>query len=278
MGFEGKLFDDQFNVLAPQFSLLDMSLEAVIWDDDTVVWSDYKAVLTLCAWDYVNDVRKFFTLLYSLKIRGIHIINSVEDIHRNHDKIYMLNFEFFAPTIPTFWMTQITVGDVMLSFKILRTDHVVVKKRITSGSKDQIIVSKSVIELFDPTTVLLEEDGMIQPFMKSIVTEGEYSVVQIGGETTHAFIKRPDIGDYRVQEAYGGTSEKIDETPELKAAIHAVRIGLKRIPPIARYDFVRGPCGKLYLIELEAIKPYLFPQHGPIVGLRLAQLVDRALS
>ena len=53
--------------------------------------------------------------------------------------------------------------------------------------------------------VLGSRELMLQPFLESISEEGEYSLFYLGGHFSHAIIKRPAKGDFRVQEEHGGS-------------------------------------------------------------------------
>ena len=48
---------------------------------------------------------------------------------------------------------------------------------------------------------------MIQPFLPSIATEGEYAVILFDGVYSHTVVKRPKSGDFRVQPHLGGSTE-----------------------------------------------------------------------
>ena len=52
---------------------------------------------------------------------------------------------------------------------------------------------------------------LVQPFVASVVTEGEVSVMAAAGTPTHAVRKRAKAGDWRVQVNFGGTDERIDD-------------------------------------------------------------------
>ena len=47
-------------------------------------------------------------------------------------------------------------------------------------------------------------DAMIQPFISEIEREGEWSLMFIDGEFSHAVRKRPTAGDFRVQRNVAG--------------------------------------------------------------------------
>jgi glutathione synthase/RimK-type ligase-like ATP-grasp enzyme len=123
----------------------------------------------------------------------------------------------------------------------------------------------------------MDRPGMIQPLIKSIRTEGEFSFLFIDGDFSHALIKRAKSGDYRIQEAYGGASQRIDPAPADEDAARAVLEVLDEQPLYARVDMVRGDDGRLLLMELEVIEPYLFPKDGPGIGEMLGKALKRRL-
>ena len=56
---------------------------------------------------------------------------------------------------------------------------------------------------------------LVQPFADEIVTSGEWSVVFFDGEYSHAVLKKPAAGDFRVQEELGGHGEPRDPSPAI---------------------------------------------------------------
>jgi hypothetical protein len=124
----------------------------------------------------------------------------------------------------------------------------------------------------------MDRPGMIQPFIPAIATEGELSFLFVDGEFSHALVKRNATGDYRIQEAYGGRSMRIDPTKQDQAQARAVLDVLDAPPLYARVDMVRGSDGKLLLMELEVIEPFLFPQDGPHIGAMLGKALQKRLG
>ena len=86
---------------------------------------------------------------------------------------------------------------------------------------------------------VLDRPGMIQPL--SLVGEGEYSFLFVDGEFSHALVKRPADGDYRIQAAYGGQSQ--DRSPARRMQARAVLEALEAPPLYARVDMVRDEDG-----------------------------------
>jgi hypothetical protein len=108
--------------------------------------------------------------------------------------------------------------------------------------------------------------------------EGEYSLFYFGGKFSHAIIKRPAAGDFRVQEQYGGYEAAV--TPPAGAADLAQR-ALAATASItgtgtgtlayARVDILRDGDGVFRLMELELIEPSLFLRFAPDKGTAFAE-------
>ena len=99
--------------------------------------------------------------------------------------------------------------------------------------------------------------------LPSVAAEGEYSLLLFDGEFSHAVVKRPKAGDYRVQPHLGGR-EKACVPPD--GAIELAQRALAAAPAettYARVDLIRGRDGDLKVIELELIEPSLWLEHAP---------------
>ena len=120
---------------------------------------------------------------------------------------------------------------------------------------------------------------MLQPYLPQIASEGEYSFLFVDGQFSHALCKRPAEGDYRVQSLYGGTEEAVSPDGADLAAAQAVVDAIPFETPLyARIDMVRGIGNELLLMEAELIEPYLYPEQGPKLGLRLAKAISKKIE
>jgi glutathione synthase/RimK-type ligase-like ATP-grasp enzyme len=119
---------------------------------------------------------------------------------------------------------------------------------------------------------------MVQPFLRSVTDEGEYSIMLFGGQFSHAIVKRPKAGDYRVQPHLGGTERPCAAPP---GAIDLAMAALDSAPAEAAYarvDMVRDNEGRLAVIELELIEPSLWLQHAPDGGQSFVEAIREALA
>jgi len=149
---------------------------------------------------------------------------------------------------------------VARAFEELETDTLVIKPQVGGGAWRQVLYKQG--DPFPSKDELPPEEAMIQAFLPSVVEEGEYSFLYFGGKFSHGLIKRPKKGDYRIQSYYGGTEETYEPTTQERNSARAVLNALDFTPLYARVDLLRGRDGKLKLIELEMIEPYLYLAHA----------------
>ena len=98
-------------------------------------------------------------------------------------------------------------------------------------------------------------------FIEEITTRGEWSLVFIEGALTHAMVKHPGAGDFRVQAHYGGTSARAQASPALERAGLRALEALPVAPLYARVDGVETGDGFL-VMEVEVHEPGLFLSRG----------------
>jgi glutathione synthase/RimK-type ligase-like ATP-grasp enzyme len=110
--------------------------------------------------------------------------------------------------------------------------------------------------------LLATGDVLVQPFVPTVTSAGELSVVLIDGAVTHALRKVPGPGDYRVQEEWGGHTEVV--VPSAGAAELATRVCelLPAAPMYARVDLLENR-GLWQVLEVEVTEPSLWLDHAP---------------
>lgn len=273
---DADLFDIQLDVLRKGFAPEGLSLEQVRWAQPGIDWKRFGAVLVNCAWDYQDQHEHFLATLDGLSAVGVAVFNTPATVRWNIRKTYLRDFESRGvPIIPTLWPEHPAASDIRDAFAEFGTDDVVLKRQVGGGAHAQVRYTRANMPDDGP---IMDRPGMIQPFVPSIATEGEYSFLFVDGEFSHALVKRAKDGDYRIQEAYGGRSQRIDPAPADKRQAHAVLEALDEQQLYARVDMVRGHDGRLLLMELEVIEPYLFPVDGPRIGAMLGKALLRRLG
>ena len=119
---------------------------------------------------------------------------------------------------------------------------------------------------------------MIQPYLPSIETEGETSLLFFGGRLSHVVNKRPVSGEFRIQVQFGGQYVALPEPPA-----GALALAEKTLAAIdedllyARIDMAQGPDGGWLLMEAELIEPDFYLGSAPEGGRRFAEAVKARL-
>ena len=119
---------------------------------------------------------------------------------------------------------------------------------------------------------------LVQPFMASIAAEGEYSLMLFAGQFSHAIVKRPKAGDFRVQPHLGGTEIPCGAPLGSVELAHAALAAAPAAAVYARVDMVADDEGALRIMELELIEPALFLHHAPDDGAAFATAIAAAAA
>lgn len=114
---------------------------------------------------------------------------------------------------------------------------------------------------------------MIQPYLSSIETEGEVSLIYFSRRFSHAIAKRPQPGDFRVQPEHRGIIAAHRPEPEELRTAEAVLAAVAEDLLYARVDLVRGLDGTPQLIEIELIEPDLYLSYDRAAPKRFAEAV-----
>ena len=229
---------------------------ACIWNDPTVEWKKFDAVLIRSIWDYFKHYASFKQWLAQLPIPTI---NNKDLLLWNSDKRYLIELEKHGiPIIPT---QVASASQLQATLATMRGREVVIKPTV-SGTAWHTVRGVAGAPEFDRVVAQLpaEFDYLVQPYVPEVASDGEWSLLFFDGEYSHAVIKRPKAGDYRVQSDYGGVSLAAEPGAELIASTASVLEAAAAIghPDVAyaRIDGVISQ-GRFLLMELEMIEPFL---------------------
>ena len=231
--------------------------------------SAFDLVLPLLAWGYQRDAERWAAALDAWTAAAVPLANPAALLRWNTDKRYLGELAAKGVAIvPTLFAEALT--DAELASGHARFGAEIIIKPAISGGADG--------------TYRLGADGplpgdvagqtmLIQPMMPAITEEGEYSLFYFGGQFSHAILKRPAQGDFRVQEQFGGREIAVAAPAEAHALAKASLAAAPEAALYARVDMVRGPDGDFRLMELELIEPALFLHLADDKGAGLARAV-----
>jgi hypothetical protein len=117
---------------------------------------------------------------------------------------------------------------------------------------------------------------MAQPFLQTVVAEGEFSLFYFNGVYSHAVLTTPKAKDFRVQEEHGGVIRAVKPDVALRAAGDAALGAIDEAALYARADFVRSDDGSsFWLMELELIEPSLYLRMDEQAPKKFAEAIDQ---
>ncbi|MGB3456109.1 MAG: hypothetical protein WBG08_04925 [Litorimonas sp.] len=257
-------FDEELASLRSGFAPLGLSLEPLLWDTADRVAGEYDALLPLMVWDYFEGNEARFLEVMDRAARTTPVLNPPELLVWNADKLYLDTLAARgAPVIPTRRVERVSPDHAAAAFEAFGTDRIVIKPQVGGGAWRQALYRQG--DPWPDSEALPPQGALIQPFLPSVQAEGEYSFLYFGGTFSHALLKTAKPGDYRIQSLYGGAEAPYAPTPEERDIAEAVLATLDEPPLYARVDLLRGLDGRLALIELEMIEPYLYLPHAEAV-------------
>lgn len=257
-----------FDVEAAALQRGGIIVEARPWSDPGDL-TDFDLVLPLVAWGYHFDPKRWLDLLDRLESLGPVTVNPVPLLRWNSDKAYLeeLGAKGIA-TVPTALVGQLDMRSMAEARDRFGGD-LVIKPPISASAYGTHRIGPA-----DPLPAeVIGRTMMVQPFLRSVMDEGEYSLMLFDGELSHSIIKRPTAGDYRTQPHLGGTEIAC---PVPDGALEVARAALGAAPVAAAYarvDLIRLDDGALGVIELELIEPSLWLQHAPDQGASFAAAI-----
>jgi glutathione synthase/RimK-type ligase-like ATP-grasp enzyme len=256
-----------------------IAAEPAVWSRGRQ-WELFDAVVVRSCWDYHRRPDEFLDWVRRLADHGIRTWNSPSLISWNADKRYLLGLSAAGvTTVPTVVISHGTPEDVVAACRERGWTRFVVKPAVSaSGYETHALTTPLDSEartLVARATAL--GDVLVQPFVDEIARDGEYSFTFIDGVFSHAAIKRPADGEFRVQTEYGGSVVLIEPAPGLTEQAARALTALPETPLYARVDGVARDTTFL-LTELELIEPNLFLEHAPGATDRFAQAIASRLS
>lgn len=234
-------------------------VEPAVWDDPRKDWSAYEAVVVRSTWDYHHRPAEFVQWIARLEAAGVRVWNPPALLRWNLDKHYLaeLGGQGVA-VVPTRTVPQHSGASLPAALASAGWDEAVVKPAVSASAHETWRTSRARAERDAARFAALVHAGdvLVQPYLHAI-EQGEWSLCFLGGRYSHAVLKRPRHGDFRVQSELGG--EVLVARPEPGLVARAEEI-VARLPApwlYARVDACEVN-GALVLMELELIEPTLF--------------------
>jgi glutathione synthase/RimK-type ligase-like ATP-grasp enzyme len=234
-----------------------------VWSDEHVDWTEFDAVVIRSTWDYFDRLAEFLAWVDTLPVP---VFNPKSVVAWNAHKSYLLDLAARGvPVVDTLYVERGDAAEVPWPDAIVKPAVAVNAhglERVRAGD-----------EIRATTQQLL-----VQPFLPSIETEGELSLLYAAGSFSHAVRKTPRAGDIRVQPEWGGRIGLVEPPEEAKDVAAKALRAVDEPLLYARADLVRAADGTLRVIELELVEPSLFLLGDPAATARFADAFSAAFA
>lgn len=254
-----RLSDDD-RLVADALARRGVDVHPAVWDAPDEGWASFDRVVIRSTWDYHLKPGSYEQWLRTFLVSPGRLWNSPETVLANLNKRYLLNLaNAGVNVVPTAYVGS---GDGQRLSTILERhgwEEAVIKPAISASGRGtwrtSLAAAGSDQERF--AAQAQDHDMLVQPYFPEIASRGEWSLMFFGGRFSHAVLKKPAEGDFRVQRHFGGEPEAAVPGTRLVEQAAALLAGIGAPLLYARVDGIERE-GDFVLMELEINEPYLF--------------------
>lgn len=267
-------------LLIPALAAEGVRAAPAVWDDPSVDWTAFDAVVIRSCWDYHHQPRRFLDWVAAREAAGTPLWNPAPVLRWNADKRYLRELAARGVrTVPTRWLEA--GADASLDAVLAESGwhDAVVKPVVSASATDTWRAARGAEPADEARFRALTETRamMVQPMVREIERDGEWSFLFFGGTFSHAILKRPRAGDFRVQMEHGGVAEARTPPDALRDDAHDMLAAAGVDTVYARVDGCAID-GRLVLMELELLEPQLFLGWNANAPARLAGAIRTTLG
>ena len=274
--------DDQ--LLLEPLRALGIEPVPAVWDDATVDWASFDAVVIRSTWDYAERRDEFLHWVEETS-RVTRVFNPYSVVAWSSDKHYLNDLS--AAGVPVVETHFVEPGDAHWEFPTGFAEFVV-KPAISAGSRDTMRyshVSHTAANVHVRRLLDAQRSVMIQPYLPSVDIAAETALLFFDGEYSHAIRKGPllqvDVEGEKVAGLF--IQEQIDPREPTPAQREVAQAALAVVPrgtePLlyARIDLIDDIHGNPVVLELELVEPSVFLVTCPSAQTRFAEAIARSL-
>lgn len=258
--------------LIPLLSDLGVVVSAHAWDDPTVDWTAFDAVVVKSTWDYTMNFDAFLAWIHATAA-STRLANPVDVLCWNADKRYLLDLA--AAGVAIIDTRLVEPGQPL---RMPDWAEVVVKPSVSAGGRLSGRFSGDNAAGAERLLATIHSEGkaaLLQPYMAGVDGAGEANVLAFGGVASHAVSKGGILAtdleampDTRLAEHQAISALPLDDEllafTDLVLDRVAAAVGVERANLVhARVDSVVAGDGTRQLMEVELIEPYLYFSEAP---------------
>lgn len=246
---------DNVEYLAPALKRLGCRVDIVSWEASGTTDAGDVAYVLRATWNYHLKPAAFLRWAHQVG-ESATLINAYDTVRWNAEKTYLLDLEQRGVAIvPTVYLKRGQTVDLGRVADEHGWQDVVVKPAVSASAHQTELVRLGERErgqaLLD--RLVFEQAALVQSFLPTVTTELERSLVFFNGTFSHAISQPPSLGSGSGVGEPGVVTAGDDEVEFARFVLAAS--GKSTV--YARVDILRDPAGRLRLMELELIEPWL---------------------
>ena len=212
---------------------------------------DFDRVLPLLAWGYHFHHARWLQACATWEREAVRMSNRARVLAWNSDKRYLGRLAERGVAIPPTTFTDALSQEIVeRAFDDTGADELIVKPAVSGGAWKTRRIRRGDAVAGEHGVAML-----VQPYMPTIESEGETSLLYFGGRFSHAVNKRPVPGEFRIQEEFGGRYSLLSPPVGAVALAEQVLAAVEDPLLYARIDMVPDADGRWLLMEAELIEP-----------------------
>jgi len=262
-------------LLIPALAERGLHARPVVWNDPVVDWSKPKVTVIRSTWDYHHQRSAFLAWAESVS-RFHNLWNPFDLLRWNTHKFYLRDLEQYGiPIVPTLWLEQGARTDLSALMAQHDWQKVVLKPAVSASAHGTILVTAETAGRGQAhlDRFLATHDMLMQPFLSTVTSSRERSLIFIDGQPTHTIERVPALD----LEPRGHDRLIAPQDEELHFAQRVLR-QLPCAPLYARVDLIHDEAGSLRLMELELVEPGLWLSLAPQAVQCFADAIIRKMN
>jgi len=268
--------DTDLPILVEAFSQRETRAEIVAWDNASMDWSCFDAVVVRSTWNYVDHFEAFTAWIDRVS-RCTKLLNTRDTLVWNLHKRYLLELAGAGIAIVPTELVEAGRHPDWVSVHH-GFEELVVKPAVSAGSFATIRVHRSDSRrAYTHREDHRSRDMLVQPLLASVLAHGEINLVYFSGQFSHA-VQKGARWDGDREQSRGLVQPTEDERALANRILEVVRARGLGIPTYARIDLARDAAGNPLLMELELVEPSLFLDRAPAHADRFVGAVFDALE
>lgn len=267
--------DSDNALLIPALAERGLRARPVVWNAPEMGWSQPQMTVIRATWDYHHQRADFLT--WAEHVASLNALWNPLDILRwNTHKFYLRDLEEQGiPIVPTLWLeqgAQVNLASLMMQHNWSR---VILKPAVSASAHATLLITSESVEAGQAhlEQYLPGNDMLLQPFLSTVTSSRERSLIFIDGVFTHAIERAPALN------LDASAEDRLITAQEDELSLSQRLLTLLPTQPLyARVDLIHDEAGMLRLMELELVEPGLWLALAPHAVEHFADAIARKVK